>query len=187
MYRKEKQELIFWAEKLYRKGFVLGTAGNISLKINKRKILITSHNSYLGYLRSVDLLVLDIKGNILQGNRQPTFETRLHLGIHKNFKERVVLHAHPPFTYFYFCRLNKLKNASFESRVYLGKFKVIPQKTPNVLNAGPIIRGLKASKIAVLKNHGVVSIGDDFKEALSLIEILEKESKLNVISGCIHE
>lgn len=186
MYKKEKKAIILWAKRLYEKGLVEGASGNISLKLERNRVLITTQNSYLGYLEEDDLVVSDLKGNILQGDKKPTSELKLHLHIHKNFNKRVVLHAHPAFTTLYFSQFKKLKTITFEPQVYLKDFKVIPQKAYNVLDTKPVIKALTKSNIVVLKNHGVVSLGQNFKEAFSLIEILEKEAKLNTILKYIH-
>ena len=187
MYIKEKKEIIFWARKLYERNLIVGAAGNISLKLGRGKILITTHQSYLGYATGADLVIIDEKGNVLTGSRQPTSEKKLHLVIHKHFKEKVILHAHPLFTNLYFSRYKKLKTVSFEPQVYLKNFGVVPQSGPNVVATQPVVKALKKSNIAVLKNHGVICIADDFKKALSLIELLEKEAKTNILLKCIHE
>jgi len=37
----------------------------------KDKILITAHNTYLGFLEKEDILVIDKEGNVLEGNKNP--------------------------------------------------------------------------------------------------------------------
>ena len=69
-YDKEREEIIFWGAQLYQKGLLCGTSGNISQKI-KDKILITAHNTYLGFLEKEDILVIDKEGNVLEGNKNP--------------------------------------------------------------------------------------------------------------------
>ncbi len=181
MYEKEKKEIIYWAKKLNEKGFVTARSGNISLKVDKG-LLITSHDCYLGELQEEDILLVDSKGNILEGRGEITSEKELHLGIHNNFAEvKVVLHAHPPYTVAFFHYFDKLEVFSFEARFYLGTLKPIPQQTPTVTQIEPVLRGLENSDIVILAQHGVVSIGGDFKSAFSLIELLEEQAKVNLL------
>ena len=42
-----------------------------------------------------------------------------------------------------------------------------------------VLSALAESKIVVIKDHGVISIGDNFKEAFGLIELLEEQAKIN--------
>jgi len=180
--KSKRKELIYWAVLLNQKGFVTARSGNISLKVAKDKILITSHDSYLGYLREDEILLVNLEGEILEGEKEITSEKKLHLDIHKKFKDiNVILHAHPPFTIAFFHYFDKLDIFSFEAKFYLGSIKVIPQDTPIVIDTAPILEALDTSNIVVLKNHGIISVGKKFKEAFSLIELLEEQAKVNIL------
>ncbi len=181
MYEKEKEKIIYWARKLNERGFVTARSGNISLKVDKG-VLITSHDCYLGELTPADILLVDSKGEVLEGKREVTSEKDLHLKIHKKFpKIQVVLHAHSPYTVAFFYYFDKLDVFSFEEKFYLGNIKVIPQDTPTVTDVEPVLEKLEASSIVVLGQHGVVAVGRDFKEAFSLIELLEEQAKVNLM------
>ena len=177
-----KEELIYWAKMLNQKNLVSARSGNISCKISDKEILITAHNCYLGFLKEEDILLMDLKGKILEGKKEVTSEKNVHLDIHKSFKNiKVVLHAHPPHTVAFFHYFDELDIFSFEAKFYLGKVKVIPQNTPTVVDTSPIIEALKSTNIVVLKDHGVISIGEDFKDAFGWIEILEEQSRINLL------
>jgi L-fuculose-phosphate aldolase len=177
-----KEELIYWARMLNQKNLVSARSGNISCKVSDKEILITAHNCYLGHLKEEDVLLVDLEGKILEGEKEITSEKKIHLDIHKNFKDiKVVLHAHPPNTTAFFHYFNDLDIFSFEAKFYLGKVKVIPQNTPTVVETLPIIEALKTTNIVVLKDHGVISIGENFKDAFGLIEILEEQSRVNLL------
>lgn len=45
-----------------------------------------------------------------------------------------------------------------------------------------MIEALKDKNIVVVRNHGVVSAGEDFKEILHLIEILEESVKVAAVA-----
>lgn len=176
------RKIIYWAQLLNQRGFVTARSGNISCRVENKKILITSHDCYLGQLREEEIILMDLAGNILEGDLEPTSEKRLHLSIHNHFNEyKIVLHAHPPFTTAFFHYCDKLAIFSFEAKFYLGNVPVIPQQTPVVTDIEPVIASLENSNIVVLKNHGVISLGKDFKEAFSLIELLEEQAKVNLL------
>jgi L-fuculose-phosphate aldolase len=185
MYKREKEELIYWAHLLNQKGYVRARNGNISYKVGKA-ILITAHDAYLGQLEEKEILLVDPKGNILKGGLALTAEKDLHLSIHKRFKNtKVVLHAHPPYTIAFFHYFDALEIFSLEARVYLDNIKVIPQDTPSVTKVEPVLKALQDCKIVVLKDHGVVSIGSSFKEAFSLIELLEGQAEVNLLTQAL--
>ncbi|HEC67982.1 MAG TPA: hypothetical protein ENI35_04120 [Candidatus Desulfofervidus auxilii] len=181
-YEQEKGEIIFWGAQLYQKGLLCGTSGNISQKI-KDKILITAHNAYLGFLEKEDILVIDKEGNVLEGSKKPTSELALHLVIHKTFKEKpIVIHAHSPWTVYYFHYFDTLTPITFEEKIYLGNIIAIPQTTPTVTDVSPVISALENNDIVVLKNHGVVAVGKEFVSVFSLIELLETTAKVSLIT-----
>ena len=181
-YSKEKEELIFWAHLLNQKGFVSARSGNISYKVDKDKLLITTHNCYLGQLEAKDILLVDLKGNILEGEGELTSEKKMHLDIQNKFKEiKVVLHAHPAYTIGFFHYFKELAIHSFEAKFYLSSLRIIPQETPTVIDTEPLLEALESSNIVVLKDHGVVAMGEDFKSAFSLIELLEEQAKVGLL------
>jgi len=181
MFTKQKKEIIYWGEILNQKGFVTARSGNISYKIGKDKILITSHDCYLGHLDEKDVLLVDPKGGVVEGEGTLTTERDLHLAIHSQCKDiQVVVHAHAPFTTAFFHYFRELDIFSFEAKFYLGEIKVIPQETPTVTDVEPVVKALASCNIVVLGGHGVVSVGRDFKEAMSLLELLEEQAKVNL-------
>ena len=153
----------------------------MSHRIAPDKILITAHDSYLGHLEEEDVLLIDSKGQVLEGRRETTSEKGLHLDIHRAFpSHEVILHAHPPYTVALFHYFKSLDIFSFEAKFYLGNVAVIPQESPTVTDTKPVVEALEGSQIVVLKDHGVVSVGKDFKEPFSLIELLEEQAKVNL-------
>ncbi|MBI3990672.1 MAG: class II aldolase/adducin family protein, partial [Candidatus Omnitrophica bacterium] len=62
----------------------------------------------------------------------------------------------------------------FETKLYLGNVPVVAQDTPAVTKPELVTEALKLSNLVVLKNHGVVAVADNFKDALYLIETLEE-------------
>ena len=180
-YANEKKEAIYWAKKLNERGFVTARSGNISLKVAEG-LLITSHDCYLGELTNDDILLVDLEGNIIKGDKELTSEKSLHLGIHNKFpRKKAVLHSHSPYTIAFFHYFDKLDIFSFEAKFYLGDVKVVSQATPTVTEIEPVLKELENSNIVVLGRHGVVSTGKDFKEAFSLIELLEEQAKVNLM------
>ncbi|UCG34785.1 MAG: class II aldolase/adducin family protein [Candidatus Omnitrophota bacterium] len=186
-FKKEKKELIYWAGLLNQKGLVTVKSGNLSWRVDKDKILITSHNSYLGYLEEKEILLVNAEGNILKGEGELTSEQALHLSIYKKFNDtKVVLHAHSPYTTAFFCYFDKLESFSYETKFYLGDVEAIVQTTPTVTEIKPVLSALDKNNIVVLKNHGVVAIGSSFKETGSLVELLEEQAKVNLLIKSLH-
>lgn len=181
MKKENVNEIKYWAKLLNERGFVTARSGNISMKLDDNTILMTSHDSYLGQLGNDELVIVDLDGNILEGTKGPTSEKSLHLGVYNSFPgSDVVVHSHSPFTTAYFYYFDNLDIFSFEAKFYLGIIPVVPQETPTVEKIEPVLKAFENSSLVVLKQHGVIAKAKTFKEAFSLIELLEEQCKVQL-------
>jgi L-fuculose-phosphate aldolase len=181
-HEKEKQEIIFWGAQLYHRGINYGRSGNISRRVSD-KTLITAHESYLGLLQEEDILLIDREGKIVEGDKEPTSEKSLHISIYQQFsKKNVAIHVHPPHTIHYFHYHDFLTPTTLEERAYLGKVRAITQQTPTITDLGPVHQALGNNDIVVIKDHGIVAIGEDFQYTFSLIELLEVNARVHLIT-----
>jgi len=178
-YTTEKKQIIYWAQLLNEKGLVTARSGNVSMRTGSN-VVITAHNTYLGHLQETDIVVMDKEGNLVDGTVSPSSERAMHLGILERFKDmNVVIHSHSPYSTAFFHYFEKLDIFSFEAKFYLGNVPVVSQRTPTVTDINPVIKALEGCNIVVLGNHGVVAMGKDFKEAFSLLELLEEQAKVS--------
>lgn len=181
LFGKEKtlrDEIINIGKKLYDLRLVVAHSGNLSAKLDEQKILITATGAGLGDLNSEDIIKVDLFNSQETKNPRLTTEFPLHSQIYQNFSQnRVVIHCHPSLTNAYFAVYADLKALTFESKLYLGNIPVVEQDTPAITQPESVIDNLKNNNLVVIKNHGIVSIGNNFKYALYLIEMLEEAVK----------
>lgn len=172
-----KGEIIKIGKKLQALRLVVSHSGNLSARLDKKNILVTVTGSCLGELKYQDIIRVDISKERDLENKRLTSEFPLHMLIYKNFPTKVVIHCHPALINGYFAIYSDIKALTFETKLYLGNVPVIEQDTPAVTKPELVIEALKLSNLAVLKNHGVVSIGENFKDAFNLIDTLEEAVK----------
>ena len=169
-----KDQIIKVGKRLYDTGLTVAKSGNISARLDKENILITATGTFLGKLGYEDIAKVNLTTTKSEGGTLPSSELPLHSLVYKNFPHEVVIHAHPPLINGYFAVCDNLKALTFETKFYLGEVPVIPQETPTVTKPEPVIEALKSNSLVVLKNHGAISVGNKFEDALSLIEALEE-------------
>lgn len=168
-----KDQIIKVGKRLYEVGLAVAKSGNISARVDNEHILITATGTFLGDLKPEDIVQVSLKTGQAEGGR-PSSELPLHALVYKNFPASVVVHAHPPLINGYFAVCNDVKALTFETKFYLGNVPVVAQETPTVTKPELVIEALKNNNLVVLKNHGAVSVGRNFDEALALIEALEE-------------
>lgn len=185
MFDKEnilKDEMINMGKRLYALRLVAARAGNLSARLDKDNILITTTGTSLGELRHNDIIKVNINSERDTKNKRLTTEFPLHQLIYKNFPIKTVIHCHPPLVNGYFCVYSDLKVLTFEAKLYLGDVPVIKQETPSITQPELVIEALKTNNLAVIKNHGVVAIAENFREGLHLVETLEETVKVASIA-----
>jgi len=182
-----KKQIIKIGKKLCRLGLVSGRAGNLSARLDKNNLLITATGCALGDLKYRDILQVSLTNKKSAKNKPVSSEFPLHSLIYQNFASKVVIHCHPPLTNAYFSVYPSIKPLTLETKFYLGEIPVVKQKTPTVTRPEAVIKVLRKARLVVLKNHGVVSMGENFDLALSLIETLETAVKVVVVARLLQQ
>lgn len=177
-----KEEIISTGRLLWEKDLASALNGNISARVQDDVIVITAHATCLGMLKESDLVVMRLSGEVLDGGKVST-EKLMHTEIYKSFPEsKAVVHTHTPYINGYFLNNSQFAPSTFEAKFTLGEVKGIPQSTPSVTDAVPLIEALKSNNIAVLRNHGVVTMGPGLFDCFLFIQTLEEQVKTDAIS-----
>ena len=174
---------------LYRRGFSVGSAGNISAAVADG-FLITPTNSSLGFLDPARLARLDRDFKPIGGD-PPSKEVFLHRAFYETVaRTGAVIHLHSTYA----TGLSCLEDIDPDNAVppltpyvvmRVGKVKLIPYVRPGDPRMGDMIRELGGKFTAVLlANHGPVVAGPDLLSAIYAAEELEETAKLVIaLSG----
>ena len=177
-----KEEIVNIGRELYVLRLVSGCTGNLSARLDGGNILITATGTSLGALKYSEIIKANLDKESAAKIKRASSEFPLHRLIYKNFPAKVAIHCHPALTNAYFAVYPKLKNLTFESEFYLENVPVVEQRGLTMTQPELLITALKASNLVVVKNHGVVCIGRNFKEVLYLIEVLEESVKVAAVA-----
>jgi len=92
------EEIVAIGKRMYDRGYVASNDGNISVRIDNNTIMITPSGVSKGFMQIDDMIVLDNRGNIISGNKNPSTELEMHLTIYRERPEiQSVCHAHTPY------------------------------------------------------------------------------------------
>jgi len=177
-----KRNIIAIGGLLWEKGLVSGLNGNISVRVQDDMVLITGHKTCLGLLQDKDLLLMKLDGTMLEDGTVSS-EKLMHTQVYKNFSQaKAVIHTHTTYTNAYFLENESLEPRIFESKFYLGDVPAVNQTTPSVTDAVAVIQAFKKSNIVVLRNHGVVAMGEELFDCFLLIQALEDAVETEAVS-----
>lgn len=180
MYEYIKNQIIEAGIKMDKYGLIALSGGNISVRVDKNKVIVTPSGMIYNQMVMDDLITVDIDGNIIEGHRKPSVDTEAILHIYKNMKTiNSVVHTHQPYATALGlvmdeipCNLTTLANAT------KGAVNVAPYSSAADIDMGiKTVEHIGDSLAVVLKHHGVVAVGDSLKQALYSAIYLEEAAK----------
>ena len=184
---QHKEEIVEKGRALYDKGLLVGTDGNISIRLSEQEVLITASGFCKGRLTPEQVTKVDMEGHVLEG-RKPARDIRMHLAVYKGCEEaKAVVHAHPPVTTGYaMSEVSFAKTALPEVLFALKGIAVTEYTTPTTIEVPREVSRVMAenpkSRTILLANHGALTIGSDVSEAFYMMETLEMFLKANLVS-----
>ena len=184
--KKNIEEIINISNEIYDIGLVSGKAGNISARFkgeNGDIIAITPTLKSLSDLDEKDIVLVDLDGNTLTKGK-PSSEVNMHIEIYKKREDvNGIVHTHSPYaTGFAFSskKLKRLEGFGTIKNPYLPSIEYEkPGSNELALSAS---EGLGDEDVLILKNHGVVCVADNLKEAKLLAIFVEETAKTQFIT-----
>lgn len=189
--RHLRQEIIRVGKLMYDKGLIVATDGNISARLDTKRVLTTPSGLCKGYMKPEQLIVVDLDGRRVASsspaNRdlKPTSEMPMHLEAYRQRSDiGAVVHAHPATTI-------ALSIAGFdlaqcllpEVILTLGVIPTTQYATPSSEENVRAIRELISGHDGiVLQRHGTLTVGRDPFDAFLKAESIEQVSRIAFMS-----
>ena len=171
-----RKQMVEVGRRMYQKGLVVATEGNISVRLTAQRILMTPTGAWKGILKPADVVAVDMSGRVIKSGRRPSMEYPMHRGLYRARPDvRAIVHAHPPVaTGFAVAGLALDQPILVEAVLVLGPVPVVPYATPATEALPEAIAPYAAKHNALLLgNHGAVTMGRDLWQAYARMEILE--------------
>ena len=179
---KIRSELVAASRRLHQAGWVANHDGNISVRLNGKRLLITPTAYSKADVDDGALIIVDLDGKVLEGRKKPFSELELHLAAYRARPEvEVVLHAHPPCaTAFGLAGLELSPIAMPELVVSLGdRIPTLPRAMPKTPEVVKNLEGAAAQYDAMLlAGNGALTLGADLSQALLRMELVEHYAKI---------
>ncbi len=170
---------------IHGRGFVASTDGNISLRLDPRRVLTSPTAISKGMMTPDDLVITDLEGRKISGRRNPSSELAMHLLIYKRRPDvNAVCHAHPPVATGYAAAGLPLNKALVSEVVLvLGCIPVARYGTPGTPELAEALEPLISHYDAILMaNHGVVTYGPDLLTAFFRMETTEHFARVALVT-----
>jgi L-fuculose-phosphate aldolase len=95
--REIRQDIVEIGRMVWQKGWVAANDGNITVRLDSERVMCTPTGVSKGMMHPDDMIIVDMQGRKILGQKQGTSEIAMHLAIY-NLRPDVhaVVHAHPP-------------------------------------------------------------------------------------------
>jgi len=170
---------------IHSRAFVVSTDGNVSVRLDSRRVLTSPTGMSKGMMVPDDLVITDLRGRKLAGRREASSELAMHLLIYNRRPEvHAVVHAHPPTATAHAAAGIPLNKALLsELIIALGCIPVAPYGTPGTQELSDALEPMVQHYDAILlANHGVVTCGPDLLNAFFRMETVEHFAQVSFMT-----
>jgi len=181
MLQKLKVELVELHRELPKHSLVVWTSGNVSARDPKTGLVVIKASG-IRYeeMRTQHMVVVDIDGNIVEGEYKPSSDLYSHLYIYKHRSDvNGVVHTHSVYATA-FAAVNKpipvVLTAiadEFGGPIPCGGFALIGDDAIGKV----VVESIGKSPAVLLKNHGVFTIGKNAKSAVKAAVMTEDNAR----------
>ncbi len=182
---------------LFNQKIVIFTWGNVS-EIDRVNNLVVIKPSGISYdmMKPQDMVVVDLEGNIIEGDYRPSSDTPTHLEIYRNFKElKSIAHTHSVYaSAFAQAGQEIVPFGTTQADYFYKNIRVTRELTQKEiqkdyeLNTGKVIvEAFQNNEIAhtpaiLVRSHGPFIFGKDALNCVHNAVVLEEIAKMNYIT-----
>src|ERR671912_2202596 len=171
--------------RLWERGYVASNDGNVSVRLDEQRLITTPTAVSKGFMTPDMMVITDLEGRKLAGERNASSELKMHLEVYKHRPDvRAVVHAHPPTaTGFAVAGIPLDRAVLAEVITTLGSIPIAEYATPSTEELPAAVRKyVKAHDGLLLANHGALTIGPDVYAAYYKMETIEHFAKISLVT-----
>lgn len=178
------EEIITYAQLISKEGFTKGTWGNISV-FHGEYIYITPSGQPYDKLSLEDICVLRKNGNVVYAKNKPSSESAMHIKIYESRNDvKAILHTHPVYSTIVSITLSSIPPIVEDAVMILGEILHVSEYAlPGTVElAQNAVAALSNNHCVFLKNHGLVTVGENLQEAFVATQVAEKTAQIYIES-----
>ncbi|MEW5993370.1 MAG: class II aldolase/adducin family protein [Candidatus Zixiibacteriota bacterium] len=176
-----RQALVEVGRRLYETGMIVAAEGNLSLRLDAGRILVTPSGISKGRMGPDDLVVVDAQGKHLQGRLRATSELLMHLSVYERRPEiAACVHSHAPYATAFAAVGEPLPEHVLPEMVqFVGGIPLTEYAPPGTAAVPQSLEPYLADHDAfLLRNHGLLTVGTTLDDAYSRHERVEHYARI---------
>lgn len=184
MYDTEKKELLQVCREMVENDLVFGSSGNASLRVGDH-ILITPSSVQYSTMTAENIMVLDLEGDVVEGDLNPSVESPTHLEIYRQREDAgAVVHSHSIYTTALALLHMPLPPVLDEVVPKLGgEVRVTSYAMPGTKElAKNVVEAMDMRSAVLIANHGAVCCAKTIRKAMEKAILLERTCKIYLLA-----
>jgi len=182
-----RNDIVEVGRRLWVRGFVASNDGNISVRLDESRLLMTPASVSKGFMTPDMMVITDLDGKLLAGapGRKPSSETMMHLVVYRNRPDvQAVVHSHPPLsTGFAVAGIPLDRAVLAEVVTTLGSIPIAEYGTPSTRELADAVElYVRLHDGLLLANHGALALGKDLFAAYYKMETIEHFAKISLVA-----
>ena len=180
-----KKQIADIGKKLADKGLSPGFSGNISVRFED-KILVTPSGYSLGELEADDIVVLDFDFNIIEGDKKPSSESKMHALIYKKRPDlNALVHCHSPKASVFAVNGIPLVQPILAENIFtLGDIPVAKYYLPSSEELAQEVGSFfDVHDCVLMQNHGVIVGGKDLRTDFYKMDTVEYYDEVCILAN----
>jgi L-fuculose-phosphate aldolase len=172
-----RAQVVEYCRKLECSKLSSGSSGNISVFCSEQKLMAISPSS-MDYtaMQPRDLVLMDLDGNVVEGDRRPSSEWSMHLACYRTRADvRAVVHTHSPAATT--LAVLGLELPAVHYMIALSGKSTIPIAPYHLYGTAALAEAaadaLQGGYACLLESHGVLAAGPDIHQAWATAEQVE--------------
>lgn len=184
--RHIKQEIVDCCRRSLELQLNFNTQGNISVRVPATGLIaITPTGLEYDQMTAADLVVIDADGRRVEGDRQPSSETDVHLVVYRRRPDvNAVVHTEPVYS-----NVFGVLGRPIEAVLVIysrGPVPVIPFMPSNSTEFGEAMVEVLGDRNAVIwGNHGLMTVGADLASAFKCSLAVETAARVQHAAPCL--
>jgi L-fuculose-phosphate aldolase len=172
---KAWSDVVDTARRTVADGLVVGTSGNVSVRLGDDLVLVTPSGVPYDRLGPGDAVGVDPAGRQTLGTLRPTSELPTHLAVYRATPARAIVHTHAPHSTAVSTLVGKLPNVHYTAAALGGQILVADYELYGTGElARAVLKALRGDRTACLmRNHGALTYGATLDEAYDRTAQLE--------------
>jgi L-fuculose-phosphate aldolase len=172
-YPEEREQVVQACRYLMEQKLVVGTAGNVSLRVGDHVVISPSGVDYTE-LQADQIGVHALDGTPVDAPLAPSSELPLHLAIYARFDHTAIVHTHAVASTALSVVVSEVPASHYYTALFGGGVRVAPYATfgtPQL--AENVAAALTDRTAALMGNHGAVLVGTNLAKVLTQVAYLE--------------